>query len=140
MSCFEDLIGAVSVQVNAWLPLDLLQYCLTHTQCKLVVLDPERADRLELVAHDLSVDGGVNGFLVFESHEGKGEWKGMQSWNLALENYKGDSCKLLTNNQEILPEDNATILFTSGRRAQDMVDHSHIDLFYQGLRDFRREY
>ncbi|KAG5646575.1 hypothetical protein DXG03_002878 [Asterophora parasitica] len=80
---------------------------------KLVVLDPERADRLEPVAQKLSAENGVNGILVFESHEGTGEWKGMQSWNSALANYKGDSSEILKSNLQILPEDNATILFTS---------------------------
>ncbi|KAF8076364.1 hypothetical protein FPV67DRAFT_1471446 [Lyophyllum atratum] len=108
------LIGAVSVQVNAWLPLDLLQYCLTHTQCKLIIVDAERADRLEPVVQKLLAEAGVNGFLVLESQEGKGQWEGMQSWNSALDDYKGNTSEFLASNPEILPEDNATIVFTSG--------------------------
>ncbi|RDB22581.1 2-succinylbenzoate--CoA ligase [Hypsizygus marmoreus] len=107
------LIGAISVQVNAWLPLDALHYCLAHTGSKLVILDSERADRLEPSVDKLVTDAGTNGFLVLEAHEGKGQWKGMQSWNTVLDNFHGETTDIL-NETEILPEDDATILFTSG--------------------------
>ncbi|KAF9451706.1 acetyl-CoA synthetase-like protein [Macrolepiota fuliginosa MF-IS2] len=108
------LIGAVSVLVNAWLPLDVLHHCLAHTQCKLVVVDTERADRLEPNVTKLVADAGTAGFLVLEAHEGKGKWNGMQTWEEVLNNYKGDFQNILSVDQGIVPEDNASILFTSG--------------------------
>ncbi|KAG6811592.1 hypothetical protein H0H92_006715 [Tricholoma furcatifolium] len=111
-----DLIGAVSTLVNAWLPLEPLRHCLTHTECKLIILDPERADRLEGIADEVKAKAGSTGILVLNAHEGKGTWKGMESWDAVLAGYKGDTRSIVTGEgePEILPEDNATILFTSG--------------------------
>ncbi|KAF5363672.1 hypothetical protein D9756_000643 [Leucocoprinus leucothites] len=108
------LIGAVSVLANAWLPLGTLYHCLAHTQCKLIVLDSERADRLESIVSKLTTDAGTNGFLVLEAREGKGKWTGMVTWEDALTNYKGNPQNIMTNDPGIIPEDNASILFTSG--------------------------
>ncbi|KAJ7283669.1 hypothetical protein C8J57DRAFT_1293235 [Mycena rebaudengoi] len=108
------LIGAVPALTNAWLPTDALHHCLVHTQCKLIMLDPERADRLEPVISKLSVAAGTAGVVVLESHEGKGNWNGMQSWDTVLKNYRGDPGKILQRDPEMVPEDNALIIFTSG--------------------------
>ncbi|KIK06727.1 hypothetical protein K443DRAFT_88918 [Laccaria amethystina LaAM-08-1] len=108
------LIGAVSVLANAWSPLDTLVYCLTHTQCKLIIVDSERADRLEPITSKLAREAQTNSFLVIESHEGKGEWAGMKTWDAVFDAYKGDTQTILNEDFEILPEDNAAILFTSG--------------------------
>ncbi|KAG6888420.1 hypothetical protein C0995_008333 [Termitomyces sp. Mi166 len=115
------LIGAVSVLVNAWLPQKQLFFCLIHTECKLIILDPERADRLEGSAKELMNQAMSNGILVFNSHEGKGKWNGMESWDEVLAAYKGDTTGIQTGEgeEEILPEDNATILFTSGENDGD---------------------
>lgn len=108
------LVGAVSVLINAWLPVDALHYCLAHTQSKLIVLDPERADRLEPIVSKLAADADTSGFLVLEARESKGKWNHMVTWDGALANYKGNAQHILTNDPEIAPEDNASILFTSG--------------------------
>ncbi|KAJ7233984.1 hypothetical protein C8J57DRAFT_1381406 [Mycena rebaudengoi] len=110
------LIGAVAVLTNAWLPTDALHHCLVHTQCKLIMLDPERADRLEPVISKLSAAAaGTAGVVVLESHEGKGNWNGMQSWDTILKNYRAcDPEKILQRGPEMVPEDNALIMFTSG--------------------------
>lgn len=97
-----------------WSPLDVLHHCLAHTQCKLIVVDSERANRLEPVAQQLAADAGTTGFLVLEAHEGKGKWNSMQTWEEALKAYKGDPQSILTTDPGIAPEDNASILFTSG--------------------------
>lgn len=107
------LVGAVSVLVNAWLPPDVLQHCLSHTQCKLIILDPERADLLEMATKKLT-DTGAVAFLVMECHEGKGEWGGMQSWDSAVGHFNGADDEITERGPAILPEDNATIIFTSG--------------------------
>ncbi|KAJ7064327.1 hypothetical protein C8F01DRAFT_1131002, partial [Mycena amicta] len=102
------LIGAVAVLVNAWLPVTPLLYCLTHAQCKVIILDSERADRLVSVTQQL---GGAE-MLVFES--GNGRWKGMKLWQSVLDEFKGDPMKILQQDPHILPEDDAVIFFTSG--------------------------
>ncbi|KAJ3801861.1 hypothetical protein GGU11DRAFT_674108, partial [Lentinula aff. detonsa] len=107
------LIGAVSVLVNAWLPAEPLRHCLVQTQCALVIIDPERADRLVAFVHELKLRG-VKGVLVLEGHEGKGSWPGMQDWATIFQNYKGDSLDVLRQDPGITPEDNATVIFTSG--------------------------
>ncbi|KAG2013686.1 AMP dependent CoA ligase [Coprinopsis cinerea AmutBmut pab1-1] len=107
------LIGAVSVLANAWSPLEVLQHCLIHTQCKVVVLDPERADRLEPGISRLSTEAGTTGVLVIEAHEGKGRWNGMHKWEDALNAYVGP-LDAITSDPAVGPEDNASILFTSG--------------------------
>jgi len=94
-----------------------MAYCMTHTQCKVIVLDVERADLLEQSAERLAVDAGVRGILVLESHEGKRRWKGMKCWNSVMESFNGDHNDVLSYEKAILPDDNATIIFTSGKFA-----------------------
>ncbi|KAJ3827474.1 hypothetical protein F5880DRAFT_1537208 [Lentinula raphanica] len=107
------LIGAVSVLVNAWLPSEPLRHCLVQTQCALVIIDPERADRLVSFVDELRLRG-VKGMLVLRSHEGKGVWPGMQDWTTIFQNYERDYSNVLRNDPGITPEDNATVIFTSG--------------------------
>lgn len=38
----------------------------------------------------------------------------MQTWEAALKNFKGDGRNLLDMDPKLIPEDDATILFTSG--------------------------
>ncbi|KAJ6484986.1 hypothetical protein C8R47DRAFT_1217036 [Mycena vitilis] len=108
------LIGAVAVLTNAWLPLEPLIHCLVNTQCKLIFLDSERADRLEPEIKRLTAKAGATGVVVLESHEGKGHWKGMQPWETVFKNFKGDPSKILRNSPKLEPEDNSLIMFTSG--------------------------
>ena len=91
-----------------------MHYCLVHTECKLIIIDPERADKLEPIAKELVAETGCTGILVLESHEGKGCWEGMKAWTAAFEDYKGDPRKILSVDPGLVPEDDATILFTSG--------------------------
>lgn len=76
-------------------------------------MDAERADRLEPEVQRLRREAGTTGVLVMEAHEGKGQWKGMEIWNDLLSLYSGplDS---ITFDPTVTPEDNASILFTSG--------------------------
>ncbi|KAG6915675.1 hypothetical protein DXG01_010464 [Tephrocybe rancida] len=111
----KDLIGAVAVLINAWLPIIPLRFCITHTECKVIILDPERAELLESVAANLKAEARCNGILVFAVEEGKGNWSGMENWEAVLAAYDGDTRSIVTGEgeAEILPEDNATIMFTS---------------------------
>ncbi|KAJ3736806.1 hypothetical protein DFJ43DRAFT_1143478 [Lentinula guzmanii] len=109
------LIGAVTVMVNAWLPTNLLDFCITYTDSKVLFLDTERANVLEQNIAKVVEHNAITAVLVFCVHEGKEAWQGMSSWSEILDRNDG----IATNNilQEtcaILPEDNATIYFTSG--------------------------
>ncbi|KAF8658333.1 hypothetical protein AX16_002100 [Volvariella volvacea WC 439] len=108
------LIGAVSVLANAWLPIEPLKFCLSHTDCKLILVDSERADRLEHIVPEFSQIVGITGFLVFESHEGRGHWEGMKCFKSVVNDYHGSLSSISEHDPKIIPEDNATIIFTSG--------------------------
>ncbi|KAI0068682.1 acetyl-CoA synthetase-like protein [Artomyces pyxidatus] len=108
------LIGAVSVLVNAWLPVEPMRHCLVKTQSKLVILDGQRADLLEDHASAIAKEVGTTGFLVWEHHEGRGKWNGMHIWSEVLQSERGDAQSVLANDPGLGPEDNATVIFTSG--------------------------
>lgn len=106
------LIGAVTVLVNAWLPLKPLEHCLVYTGCKLIIVDPERASIVELITSRLKEEIGVTGFLVLDRYNRS--WKHMESLNKLVDAHP--RCDDLSDilSQSIGPEDNATIIFTSG--------------------------
>ncbi|KAI3605858.1 long-chain-fatty-acid--ligase [Moniliophthora roreri] len=107
------LLGAVPVLVNAWLPSEPLEHCLTRARPKLIFLDPERAKIVQPMVPKLSKIG-VKAYIVLQSHEGKGQWPGMQTWEAVTKSYRGDASTVLTQDPGILPEDNCIIIFTSG--------------------------
>ncbi|KAG6811895.1 hypothetical protein H0H92_005353 [Tricholoma furcatifolium] len=109
-----QLLGAVPVLTNAWLPLQPLRHCLSYTECKLIMLDPERADRLAPAVFELLRETPVKGFLVFDDGESNQQWQGMSSFSRAVQGYSGDTSDILAVDPCILPEDNAAIMFTSG--------------------------
>ncbi|KAK0455656.1 uncharacterized protein EV420DRAFT_1272222 [Desarmillaria tabescens] len=108
------LLGAVTALVNACLSIDRLRRCIILTKCRLVIFDPERADNIEPIAADIKGASGIEGYLVLEDHEGKGHWEGMDVWSKVFLQYHKDPGEILCDNPHIVPEDNATIIFTSG--------------------------
>jgi acyl-coenzyme A synthetase/AMP-(fatty) acid ligase len=108
------LTGFFSFFFDRWLPLEPLKHCLLKTGCKLAIIDVERANLFEPIIPQLVTEAGVLRFMVFESHEGKGRWKGMENWDEVMSSYQGDTSTILKEDPGIAPEDNATILFTSG--------------------------
>lgn len=103
----------IDLGTHSWSPLPVLRHCLVHTQCKVIIVDAERADRLEPIASDFAKEAGTTGILVMEAQEGKGGWNGMRSWSEALDEYQGP-LDALSVDPAVTPEDNASILFTSG--------------------------
>jgi hypothetical protein len=93
------------------MPVNVLHHCFLHTQSKLVIVDCERADRLE--SSPSKLDTGIK-FLVLEGHEGKRKWDGMLLWEDVFNAYNGDCESIITTDPNILPEDDASIVFTSG--------------------------
>jgi long-subunit acyl-CoA synthetase (AMP-forming) len=102
-------------QPQSWSPLPVLRHCLIQTQCKLIIVDAERADRLEPIVSDFAKEAGPTGILILEAHDsGRGRWKGTRHWNQVLDEYTG-SLDAITVDPAVAPEDNASILFTSGK-------------------------
>lgn len=66
------LLGSVTALLNAWLPLEQLKHCIALTKCSLIILDPERADKIEPIVADLKHASGASGYLVIQDQEGKG--------------------------------------------------------------------
>lgn len=76
------------------------------------MLDPERADLLQPVAEQLLQTSNIKSFLIFDLSQPKKRRDFMLSMDEILENYRDDQIFLPKN--FISPEDNATIVFTSG--------------------------
>ncbi len=69
---------------------------------------------IETIAAELRLASGTSGYIVLEEHEGKGHWQGMDVWKTVFSGYNGDPGDVLGDDPQILPEDDATITFTSG--------------------------
>ncbi|ORY88277.1 AMP-dependent synthetase and ligase [Leucosporidium creatinivorum] len=105
-----QLLGAVSVAVNAWLPPAAMIHCLTTTTPRLVVLDAERAKILAGAVEEMDQVGGTRKVLVMRA--GGEVPKGMSSLEGEVASWSDAESKL--PEVEIHPEDVATIFFTSG--------------------------
>ncbi|KAF8977121.1 hypothetical protein BDQ17DRAFT_1440791 [Cyathus striatus] len=110
---FTDLIASMLI------PMDLV-----------IIVDPERADRLEPISAKLAIDAGTTGFLVIEAQEGKGQWNRMKIWNSELDNYTKDPNFILKQDPGITAEDNATIMFTSGTLFFLSLGNAVLTFFY----------
>jgi hypothetical protein len=60
-------------------------------------------------------EAGVEAVLVFDFQARKRSWKGMRYFEETLHEYSADGMHILTSPISILPEDNSTLIFTSGR-------------------------
>ncbi|KAI4517933.1 acetyl-CoA synthetase-like protein [Schizophyllum commune Loenen D] len=107
-----QLLGGVAVCPNAWLPVDVVKHCLCNTDCKVILLDDERAQSLEPLVDQIKKDAGCIELLVFRG--GERQPKGMKRLVDALKAYGEDGSSVLRSDPGILPEDNATVMFTSG--------------------------
>lgn len=109
------LLGAVPVLVNAWLPLEPLKYCILHTQCRLILIDSERAAILEPVLTAMCSEIGVTAVLVLDPSCDTCLRKRMERYHDVVINFVGHWRNVLDDRYPtIRPEDNATIMFTSG--------------------------
>lgn len=106
-----DLFLTINI---SWLPLDPLKHCLSQTTCTLIFVDSERATLLSPAVAEIKSKARTKAFLVLEAHEGKGSWPAMENWTTRFEGYNGNPQQVLAEDPRIVPEDDATILFTSG--------------------------
>lgn len=103
----SQLLGAVIVAVNAWLPVPALIHCITLTTPRVVVLDVERAKVLADKAHELKEIGGTSKILVIREDKPP---SGMLSFDAEFNKHKPQAVPEVQPG----PEDVATIFFTSG--------------------------
>jgi len=98
-------IGAVSVSLNAWWTEDELDYALEDCGAKVLVADEERALRAFASCQRL----GIRTLVVrSERHDGVSLPSGTERWEDVLP--LGSPLPAV----EVLPDDDATILYTSG--------------------------
>ncbi len=69
---------------------------------------------VEPIGAELKLGSGASGYLVLEDNEGKGHWESMDVWSAVISGYNRDPGDVLSDDPQILPEDDATIAFTSG--------------------------
>ena len=112
-----QLLGAVATLINAWVLHEPLVHCITKTNPKVIIVDPERADRLAgRTLDEVKQHTSLHRVLVARAHEvrsSKWKWKGMSSLEDVIAAYDGpvDAWRAVP---EPMPEDDATIFFTSG--------------------------
>ncbi|KAL1661644.1 hypothetical protein GGF50DRAFT_105003 [Schizophyllum commune] len=114
------MLGAVAVLVNAWLPVKPLSYCISHTQCRVVICDPERSAVIQPVVDELAASS-VTGFLVFgDTVDVNAQWAGMQSYSSVVQRFSKITDKSILEDGndyldvDVQPEDNCAVMFTSG--------------------------
>ena len=56
----------------------------------------------------------IEAFIVFDDHKLNEQWEGLHSFDQCLQQYHADGTEAITTVSTIKPEDNATIIFTSG--------------------------
>lgn len=122
-----QLVGAIGTYINAWLPAPALLHCLTVTTPTILIVDPERADRL--LGHMLSEiknkvqlqrvlvvrPRDISGRAGADPHDKRWRWRwtGMASFSDELAAYTGPQDAWRAS-PDLLPDDDATIFFTSG--------------------------
>ena len=110
----------------SWLPIEPLSYCITHTQCRVLICDPERSAVIQPVVDDLAASG-VAGFLVFgDTVEVNAQWAGMQSCSSVVQRFSKETDNAILEgghdylDVDVQPEDNCAVMFTSGEFIHEM--------------------
>ena len=102
MFCYMAItsIGGVVVPLNSWWKGDEIEYGLTNSEAKLFIGDEERLDRLE---------GRLNDLPKIAVRSSKAEYQDIDFYHLIK-----DQSETFDNPIEIEPEDDASIMYTSG--------------------------
>lgn len=127
-----QLIGAVSTFVNMWvlrfallawigsylpcfraLPLQPLLHCFSLTGSTVIFTDSERANRVCNSTQHLR-EKGVRGIVVLDSLVYDTRWTSFDLWGDVLQSVEVDKQAFLSQDPGLGPEDDATIIFTSG--------------------------
>jgi long-chain acyl-CoA synthetase len=100
-------IGAISVSLNAWWSEEELDYALADCGARLLIADPERVARSRIACQRLDV-----ATVVARADEGDGGGPGIDRFEDVVT--PGEPMPDI----EVRPEDDATILYTSGTTGQ----------------------
>ena len=102
MFCYMAItsIGGVVVPLNSWWKGDEIEYGLTNSEAKLFIGDEERLDRLE---------GRLSDLPKISVRSSKSEYQDIDFYKLIK-----NQSETLDNPIEIDPEDDASIMYTSG--------------------------
>ena len=102
MFCYMAItsIGGVVVPLNSWWKGDEIEYGLTNSEAKLFIGDEERLDRLE---------GRLSDLPKISVRSSKSEYQDIDFYKLIK-----DQSEILDIPVEIDPEDDASIMYTSG--------------------------
>jgi hypothetical protein len=91
-----------------------LQYCFKNTESKFIIVDPERADVISSIAPRLSGEANTNAIFVFGDIGDLHRRAGMRSWEDSMQTHLNVPYSILDEFPELIPEDDASITFTSG--------------------------
>ena len=118
---FTREIGSY-LSFTSWLPVEPLSHCLIHTQCKIVIFDTERAQLIQPAVQKLRQDSEIQAFIVFDDGQNHNDhWPGLLSFDESLQQYHSDGTEAIFPVDVIKPEDNATIIFTSGLLTPSLI-------------------
>ncbi|KAL4242044.1 hypothetical protein ABKN59_000589 [Abortiporus biennis] len=110
-----QLIGAISVHVNAWLPIDPLVHCFSHTSSKIVLVDAERAQRILPAVSNLRSSGITSFFVIDTLRENLSSMPlEFLDWTIVVNQHHIDPTSSVNVGHCLTPEDDAVIMFTSG--------------------------
>ncbi|MEH6548903.1 MAG: AMP-binding protein [Pseudomonadales bacterium] len=99
-------MGAIAVPMNGWWTGEELKYGLEDCGAKLAVVDNQRLERISPFADDL----GIRQIVVSSEENSKPNTEIVFNFNRLVAAYSNETMPTV----EILPEDDATILYTSG--------------------------
>ena len=102
------------------LPKEVLKFCILHTHCKAVLLDLTSTNQIIPIMAELTT--GLVYWLIRGELEAHQRQSGMKSFQEAL---RGADGFFQSTEINILPEDNAMIVFTSGKQLE--LDDLHLD-------------
>jgi hypothetical protein len=102
------------------LPKEVLKFCILHTHCKAVLLDLTSTNQILPIMAELATKLAC--WLLCGELEAQQRQFGMKSFQEALRKADGFFQPTEIN---ILPEDNAMIVFTSGKQLE--LDDSHLN-------------
>ncbi|KXS09174.1 AMP-dependent synthetase and ligase [Gonapodya prolifera JEL478] len=112
--------GAVTVPVNSWLLGNEMEYCITLADTKVLVVDPERLDRLRPFLAKLRA-GGLKHIVLIRADENDArkyadipEVRTMEQLLQEEDKRVGYPKEVTLPEVQLDPDEEATILFTSG--------------------------
>ena len=96
-------MGAVAVSINAWMTGREMTYCIADSRAKVLIADEERLDRLVPTLDELPLEGVMAVRADASSYARAADWKDVLA-----------TASDVLPDAEIDPDDDATILYTSG--------------------------